>query len=350
MKESGSMFYVPPASEWARWSDWLQWYISGWNFFFTALVFLGVFVFAIKYRRRTLGEVPRPVLGSMALEITWSVIPLLIALTMFTGGAALYYNYATPPASAMEVYVIGKQWMWHLQHPEGQREINELHVPLGRSVKLTMSSEDVIHSFFVPAFRLKRDVIPGRYTSIWFTAERPGKYHLFCAEYCGTNHSGMIGWVYVMEPADYEAWLAGGGAGSMAQQGEKLFSQFGCASCHLTAAQGRCPTLTGVFGQPVLLRGGQRVLADEAYVRESILTPSAKIVDGFQNIMPSFQGQISEQNILQLIAYVKSLGVGNAAPGVTAPAKTPARATAPAAGPGSASEPGSPQPPARRSP
>jgi cytochrome c oxidase subunit 2 len=314
------MFWVPAASEWAEKADWLHFYLNAWIVFFTALIFVGVFAFAVKYRRRSPNERPRPVLGSLPLELTWTFIPLLISMTMFFWGAMLYYEYASPPANATEVYVVGKQWMFHLQHPEGQREINELHVPIGRPVKLTMSSEDVIHSFFIPAFRLKRDISPGRYSSVWFTPTRAGKYHLFCAEYCGTRHSIMGGTVYVMEPAEYEAWLAGGGSQSMAAQGEALFSQLGCASCHLLTTQGRCPNLTGVFGKPVRLQNGQTVVVDEAYVRESVLNPSAKVVAGFQNIMPSFQGQISEQNILQLIAYVKSIGGGGTVAGAPGPA------------------------------
>jgi cytochrome c oxidase subunit II len=322
-ESSHNMLWVPAASEWAVKSDWLQFYLIVWMVFFTVLIFASVFLFAVKYRRRSPDERPRPILGSLPLELTWTFVPLLIGISMFYWGAMLYYEYASPPEDAMEVYVVGKQWMFHLQHPDGQREINELHVPVGRPVKLSMTSEDVIHSFFVPAFRMKRDVIPGRYTTVWFTPTRPGVYRLFCAEYCGTRHSIMGGWVYVLEPAEYETWLAGGAAESMAARGEQLFMQKGCASCHQLT--GRCPNLTGVFGQPVKLQNGQSVVADEAYVRESILNPSSKVVAGYQNIMPSFQGQITEQNLLQLIAYVKSIG-GTA----------PAQGTQPGAGAGTA--------------
>jgi cytochrome c oxidase subunit II len=327
------MNFMPEiASEWAGKWEWLNWYLNFWMVFFTVLIFLGVFVFAIKYRRRSEDERPRPILGSVPLEMLWIVVPFAISMTMFVWGAALYFDYGSPPENATEIYVIAKQWMFQTQHPGGQREINELHVPTGRPVKLTMSSEDVIHSFFVPAFRLKRDIVPGRYTSIWFNATKPGKYHLFCAEYCGTEHSHMIGSVYVMDPAEYEAWLSGGGAGSMASQGEKLFSQLGCATCHQLTQQGRCPILSNVFGSNVELQSGASVVADEAYVRESILTPGAKVVSGFQNIMPSYQGQITEHNILQLIAYVKSLSATTAAPAVT-PGGGPAGAAAPPSGP-----------------
>jgi cytochrome c oxidase subunit 2 len=275
----------------------------------TIAIFLCVTVFAIKYRRRSPDEVPKPVEGSLPLEVTWSVLPLLIMLVMFGWGARVYFNQYVPPAGAMEVFVVGKQWMWKLQHSGGQREINELHVPTGRPVKLTMATEDVIHSFFIPAFRIKHDVVPGRYSVVWFQPTKPGNYHLFCAEYCGTNHSGMIGWVHVMEPAEYETWLAGaGGMGSMASVGERLFQQLGCSTCHRTEIQGRCPNLTGLYGTRVELKGGQTVVANESYIRESILDPKAKVVYGFEPIMPTYQGQINEEGILQLIAYIRSLG------------------------------------------
>jgi cytochrome c oxidase subunit 2 len=275
----------------------------------TLLIFAGVFTFAMKYRRKSEHEIPKPIHGSLRLEIAWSVLPLLVMLVMFFWGAKVYFDNATPPANAMDVYVVGKQWMWKVQYPDGQREINELHVPVGQPVKLTMSSEDVIHSFFIPAFRVKHDVVPGRPNYIWFTPTKPGRYRLFCAEYCGTEHSGMIGWVTVMNPSDYENWLSGGGAeGSMASQGEKLFQQLGCSTCHLLDEQGRCPIMRNVYGSRVLLQDGRTVVADDAYIRESILNPNAKIVSGFKSdVMPTFQGQVSEEQILQLIVYIKSL-------------------------------------------
>jgi cytochrome c oxidase subunit 2 len=198
--------------------------------------------------------------------------------------------------------------MWKLQHQEGQREINELHIPVGRDVKMIMTSQDVIHSFYVPAFRIKQDVLPGRYTTAWFHATKPGTYHLFCAEYCGTQHSGMIGQVVVMEPAQYQAWLTGGGVtGSLADSGQAIFQQLGCSTCHRSDTQGRGPNLIGVFGKPVQLEDGRSVLADENYVRESILSPTAKVVAGFKPIMPTFQGIVSEEQLTALVAYVKSL-------------------------------------------
>ena len=289
----------------------------------TVLIFGAVFIFAIKYRRKSDKEVPRPIHGSMLVEITWSVIPFLVMLTFFWWGTEIFFANATPPPNAMDVYVVGKQWMWKTQYPEGQREINELHVPVGRPVKLTLASEDVIHSFFIPAFRVKHDVVPGHYDTLWFQATKPGRYHIFCAEYCGTEHSGMVGWVTVMNEPDYENWLQGGGTeGSMASQGEKLFQQMGCSTCHLLDEQGRCPILRGVYGSRVLLADGRSVIADDAYIRESILNPNAKIVAGFkQDVMPTFQGQISEEGILQLIVYIKSLAIRK---GTTAPVGTAA--------------------------
>jgi cytochrome c oxidase subunit 2 len=237
-------------------------------------------------------------------------------LVMFAWGTKLYFANYTPPPNSLDIYVTGKQWMWKVQYPDGQREINELHVPTGRPVKLILASEDVIHSFYLPAFRLKHDVVPGSSQTFWFQATEPGRYHIFCAEYCGTTHSRMIGWVTVMDPASYANWLGGGTrGGSMAELGEKLFTQYGCVTCHVMDNHGRCPSLQNVFGHPVELEDGRTVLADEAYVRESILNPNAKIVKGYKrDIMPVFQGQISEEGLLQLIVYVKSLSTNTPAP------------------------------------
>jgi len=310
--------------------DHLYIYISLVSVVMTVLIFATIFIFAVKYRRRSESEVPQPIHGSLRLEITWSIIPFLVMLTFFWWGAKIYFYNAVPPPNSMDVYVVGKQWMWKLQYPGGQREINELHVPIGQPVKLTLASEDVIHSFFIPALRIKHDVVPGHYDTMWFTADKPGRYHLFCAEYCGTEHSGMVGWVTVMSPADYQNWLAGGGSsGSMAQQGERLFEQLGCSGCHLLDRQGRGPMLRGMYGSHVQLAGGGTALVDDAYIRESILNPNAKITAGYKpNVMPSFQGQLSEEQILQLVVYVKSLGNANA-PGAPAAAST---AAAPAQG------------------
>jgi cytochrome c oxidase subunit 2 len=277
--------------------------------FFTVLIFSSIFYFAIRYRRRSDQELPHVQHGGMALEIVWSVIPFGITMVMFTWGASLYFKESRPPDNAMPIYVVGKQWMWKTEHMEGQREINELHVPVGRPVKLTMTSEDVIHSFYVPAFRLKQDVVPGKYSTLWFTPTKAGKYHLFCAEYCGTRHSGMIGWIYVMEPQDYQDWLNGHPPpATLAEGGEKLFNGMGCPTCHKADGTGRCPSLLGLFGKTVQLAGGNTVVADEAYIRESILQPAAKIVAGYGAAMPTYQGQTTEDDILQLIEYIKWLG------------------------------------------
>jgi len=270
-------------------------------------IFTMILVFAIRFRKRP-GVQAEQIEGSTPLEITWSVVPLGIFMMIFVWGAVIYFQERTPPQGATEVYVVAKQWMWKLQHQEGQREINQLHIPVGRDVKLIMTSQDVIHSFYVPAFRIKQDVLPGRYTTAWFHATKPGTYHLFCAEYCGTQHSGMIGQVVVMEPAQYQAWLSGGPAtGTLAENGQEIFQQLGCSTCHRSDTQGRGPNLLGVFGKPVQLEDGRTVLADENYVRESILSPAAKVVAGFKPIMPTFQGIVSEEQVNALVAYVKSL-------------------------------------------
>jgi cytochrome c oxidase subunit 2 len=277
--------------------------------FFSLLIAGLLIAFAIKYHRQHDDEVGIPIHGSLALELLWTIIPFFITMVMFGWGAKVFFDTYRPPKGAMEIYIVGKQWMWKAQHMDGQREINELHVPVGRPVKLTMGSEDVLHSFYIPAFRVKADVIPGRYNVLWFTPTKAGRYHLFCAEYCGTKHSGMIGWVEVMEPNDFQTWLSGGRASeSPAAAGEKLFQDLVCISCHSDDAQARGPQLKGLFGHTVQLQGGATVVADEAYIRESIVNPQAKIVNGFQPIMPTFQGLVTEEQLLQLIAYVRSLG------------------------------------------
>ncbi len=289
--------------------DHLYYFLTAVTLFFTALIFLTIFYFAVKYRRRSEDEKPPEIHGSVPLELAWTLIPAVLCAVMFVWSSSLYFRNARPPEAAMEIFVIGKQWMWHLQHPQGPREINELHVPVGRPIKLTMTSEDVIHDFYVPAFRIKRDVLPGRYSSIWFQATKTGKYHFFCAQYCGAQHAAMVGWVYVVTPVEYEQWLSGGVRGeTMAQAGARLYEQLGCISCHGT---GRGPSLNGLYGKTVTLTGGPTVIADEAYIRESILLPSAKIVNGYPPIMPTFKGQVTEVQLLQLIAYIKSLSTAN---------------------------------------
>jgi cytochrome c oxidase subunit 2 len=283
---------------------------------FGGLIFFLVIYFAVKYRRRSPDEPPPPHTPSdVRLEIAWAVIPLIVAMIMFYWGASLYFTMTRPPKDALQILVVGRQWMWKFQHPDGQREINQLHVPVGRPVKLTLASEDVIHSFFVPAFRVKQDAVPGQYTSVWFEPTRTGRFHLFCAEYCGTQHSGMIGRITVLEPQEYQNWLDGGrpgaepGApdGSPVAEGRKLFENLGCATCHRLDRQDIGPVLTNVFGSQVRLQNGQTVIADENYLRESILRPQAKIVAGFTTLMPSYEGRLNEEQLLQLIAFIKSL-------------------------------------------
>jgi cytochrome c oxidase subunit II len=241
--------------------------------------------------------------------VTWSVIPFFIFLGMFGWGAQIYFNESQEPKNAMEVHVIGKQWMWKLEHLQGKREINELHVPLGQMVKLEMTSQDVIHSFFMPAFRIKEDVLPGRYTAQWFKATKVGTYPIFCAQYCGTNHALMIGQVIVMTPNDFAAWLkTGRETVSVAQRGERLFHDFGCSGCHAAQAAVRAPLLEGVYGSQVPLQDGRIVHADERYLRDCILLPNTQIVAGFDPVMPSFQGRLSEDDLFAIITYIKSIG------------------------------------------
>jgi cytochrome c oxidase subunit 2 len=278
--------------------------------FFAAVIVTLLIIFTIKFRRRRADEIPTPNAGAIGLEMMWTIIPFLIAMGMFVWGAKIYVRAYEVPKDTMDMYVVGKQWMWKIQHPTGQREINELHVPLGRKIKLVITTEDVIHSFFLPDMRVKVDAIPGRYTAMWFEPTKTGKYHLFCSEYCGTNHSLMGGWVYVMTPEDYENWLSGrAGDATPAAAGKKLFETLGCSSCHGGEGEGgRCPALKGLYGTQVKLDNGSSVRADEDYIKESILNPGAKIVAGYGNIMPTFQGQVNEEQLLQLIAYIKSIG------------------------------------------
>lgn len=305
----GFPLFPEQASTIAEGVDLLYLFLVGLTAFFSVLIFSIIFYFAIRYRRRSDDECPDPIPGSMALEGFWSFVPFVIAMVIFGWGASLYFINSRPPEGAMEISVVGKQWMWKIQHPAGRREINELHVPVGKPVRLTMTSEDVIHSFYVPAFRTKMDVLPGRYSTTWFQATRTGEYHLFCAEYCGTEHSKMGGSVHVMEQVDYDRWLSGAGPGeSMATLGGRMFTQLRCDNCHRADSTGRGPSLDNVFGRAVALTGGQTVVADQAYLRESILNPRAKMVAGFDPVMPTFQGQVTEEQVMQLIAYIRSLG------------------------------------------
>jgi cytochrome c oxidase subunit 2 len=340
LMESGFRLFPEQASSMAFRVDALYFYLVAISVFFSALIFFLVIYFAVKYRRRSEDEPPPPrVPDYLPLEVTWIVVPLVLVMIAFFWGANVYFALARPPEDALEIFVVGRQWMWKFQHPDGQREINELHVPLGRPVKLTLASEDVIHSFFVPAFRVKHDVVPGYYTSVWFEATKAGRFHLFCTEYCGTQHAGMIGQIVVLEPTQYEAWLSGSLAGpqgvagrepavevpegSLAARGQKLFQNLGCQTCHHLDRQGIGPVLVGLFGKQQRLQSGEMITVDESYIRESILNPQAKLTAGFQPLMPPFQGRVSEEELIQLIAYIKLLGQTGTGPVVPPKADQP---------------------------
>jgi len=302
----GFPLFPEVASTIAKSVDRLYFFLIGITVFFSVLIFVSILYFAVKYRRKP-GRTAEQVSEGLGLEIAWTVVPFLITIVIFTWGSSLYIANSRVPDQAMDIYVVGRQWMWKIQHPSGRREINELHVPVGQAVKLTLASQDVIHSFFIPAFRVKQDVVPGRYVTMWFQPTRAGEYHLFCAEYCGTSHSAMIGRVVAMEPEDFQKWLGGVTEETPALAGERLFSDFNCVNCHATGARQRCPQLGGLYGTDVQLEGGAHVKFDEAYVRESIINPNAKIVKGYPPVMPTYRGQISEEQILDLIAYIRSL-------------------------------------------
>jgi cytochrome c oxidase subunit 2 len=301
--------FPPQASTIAREVDLLYLALIG----LCGLVLLGILIvmvyFVFKYRRgkpaiRT--PFTRP---TIVLELTWTFIPLVLFMGLFTWGAVIYNDQQKIPPGAIDLNIVGKQWMWKIQHPNGQREINELHVPVGKIVKLTLASQDVIHSFYLPAFRIKQDVVPGRFTTEWFKATKTGTYHIFCAEYCGKDHSRMRGKVVVMAPADYDQWLTRGEPHPpLVEAGERLFLTLGCSGCHLRSAVVRAPPLEGIYGRRVPLQDGRIVVADEAYLRDSILLPQRDVAAGYQPVMPSYQGQLSEEQIFELISYLKNLG------------------------------------------
>ena len=297
------------ASSFAWQVDLLYLYLIVVSVAFTIPIVLAIFLFGIKYREKEKFASGAEIHGSMVLEAGWSFLPFVISMTIFLGGAIVYYNQYRAPDDAMQIYVVGKQWMWKIQHETGQREINELHVPVGRRIKLTMTTEDALHDFFIPAFRTKADVVPGRYTYLWFEPTKPGKYHLFCAEYCGLNHSGMGGYVYVMKQDEFDNWLEGNVSGQTpVEMGRDLFeNKLGCASCHAGGPQQRGAKLEGIYGKEVKLVGGGTAVANDEYIRNSILNPGSQVVEGFQPIMPTFKGQVTEEQLLGLVAYIKSL-------------------------------------------
>ncbi|HEV2210342.1 MAG TPA: cytochrome c oxidase subunit II [Verrucomicrobiae bacterium] len=297
------------ASKVAEQTDNLYWGLLCISAAVCLIVFVPMACFLFKYRNGKPADRTPLHLPELKIELTWTLVPLLIFMCFYVWGAQNYFQVERPPPNALNIDVVGKQWMWKVQHPEGNREIDELHVPLGRMVKLTMTSEDVIHDLYLPAFRIKQDVVPGRYTTEWFKAAKLGSYHLFCSEYCGTSHSLMVGHVIVLTPAEYQAWLTKGQPGStLAQSGENLFRELGCSGCHVGKSVVRAPPLEGLFGKPVPLSDREVVTADEGYLRDSILYPAKQIVAGYTNDMPSFRGKVSEEELLQIIAYIKSLG------------------------------------------
>lgn len=296
------------ASAMAAEIDALYFFALGITAFFSLLIAVLVLYLAGRYRRRESGQIGGIAREPLWLEITWSVIPLVILLAMFVWGAKVFFAVNRPPADAREYFVVGKQWMWKFQHPEGHREINTLHVPVGEPVKLTMGSEDVIHSFFLPEFRIKKDVIPGRYTTLWFEATRTGTFRLFCAEYCGAEHSLMIGKLVVMEPEEYARWLdRAQPAETMAMSGEQLFSKYVCDTCHKPDSAALAPILHDIFGHEATLADGRTVTVDMDYLRRSILDPGEEVVAGYNPVMPTYRGQINEEELVQLLQYIRSL-------------------------------------------
>src|SRR6202522_1346520 len=299
--------FPPEASKIAPQMDALYFFMVLVSLVGLTIVILLITSFSILYSKER-HPVAVQIEGSTLLEATWTIIPLGLFLMMFVWGALIYFRIYDPPANAMNIYVVGKQWMWKAEHPGGQHEINALHVPMGRPVQLTMISQDVFHSFSIPDFRVKREVIPGRYTTVWFNATDPGTYHIFCTQYCGTQHSGMIGEVTVLTPDDYQKWLAQSTSGmSLAQNGERLFASMGCNACHSGSAAARGPNLAGGYGSKLPLSSGAQVLVNDAYLRDAILNPSQHITAGYAPIMPTYQGQISEDGLIDLVEYIKNM-------------------------------------------
>jgi len=272
------------------------------------VIFLLAF-FAAKYRHGSNADRSGTTKKTWRWEVGWTTVSLLFFVGFAMWGARIYLRLYNPPPDALQIYVVGKQWMWKAQHPGGQREINELHVPARQDVRLVMASQDVIHSFYIPALRIKQDVVPGRYETMWFRADTPGRYHIFCAEYCGTDHAHMGGWLTVLNPREYADWLRQqGGQETLAQQGQDLFRRYGCSGCHNPGGTVRAPELQGVYGGPVPLSNGTVVTADERYIRDSILNPKAQVAAGYAPVMPTFAGQLSEDDLARLVAYIQSIG------------------------------------------
>jgi cytochrome c oxidase subunit II len=302
-----SALFPAEASTIAPYADALYFFLLAITVVGLVLVGTLVFGFSIRYRKSR-NPVATQVEGSTLLEATWTIIPLALFMVAWIWGALLYFRIYNPPTNAMNIYVVGKQWMWKAEHEGGQHEINALHVPTGRPVQLTMISQDVFHSFSIPDFRVKREVIPGRYSTVWFEATTPGTYHIFCTQYCGTNHSAMIGQVTVLSPDDYEKWTQESTSGmSLAQNGERLFASMGCNACHSGSAASRGPNLAGVYGSKLQLTDGSQIVVNDAYLRDAILNPSQHITAGYAPIMPTYQGQVSEDGLIDLVEYIKGM-------------------------------------------
>jgi cytochrome c oxidase subunit II len=299
--------FPPEASKIAPQADALFFFLVLISLIGLTVVVLLLISFSILYSKKR-HPVAVQIEGSTLLEATWTIIPLGLFLIVFVWGSLIYFRIYTPPANAMNIYVVGKQWMWKAEHPGGQHEIDALHIPMGRPIQLTLISQDVFHSFSIPAFRVKREAIPGRYTSVWFEATQTGTFHLFCTQYCGTNHSAMIGDIVVLTPDDYQKWLNGSTSGmSLAQNGERLFASLSCNACHSGQAGARGPNLAGIFNSRVTLSNGSVAQADEAYLRDAILNPSEHVAQGYAPIMPTYEGQVSEDGVISLVEYIKSL-------------------------------------------
>src|SRR5271167_3107358 len=299
--------FPPEASSIAPYADALYFFLVLISLVGLAVVALLIVLFSVLYRKERNPEATQ-IEGSTLLEATWTIIPLALFMVTFVWGALLYFRIYNPPTNAMNIYIVGKQWMWKAEHPGGQHEINMLHVPTGRNVQLTMISQDVFHSFSIPDFRVKREVIPGRYSTVWFNATTPGTYHIFCTQYCGTKPSGMIGEETAMSPDDYQKWTQASTSGtSLSQNGERLFASMGCNACHSGSAAARGPNLAGVYGSKLQLTNGSEVLVNDAYLRDAILNPSQHITAGYAPIMPTYQGQISEDGLIDLVEYIKGL-------------------------------------------
>src|SRR5215469_4096635 len=278
---TNSALFPRQASTIAPWADSLYFFLVLITVVGVALVSTLMVAFAMRYRKEK-HPVAEHVEGSTLLEATWTIIPLALFLIVFVWGALLYFRIYNPPTNAMNIYIVGKQWMWKAEHPGGQHEINTLHVPMGKPVQLTMISQDVFHSFSIPAFRVKREVIPGRYTTVWFEATQEGTYHLFCTQYCGTLHSQMIGEIVAMTPDEYQRWTAGSTSGaSLAQNGERLFASLGCASCHSGNADSHGPSLAQVYGSKLQMSNGSFVTVDDAFLRDTILNTAIHQVAGY---------------------------------------------------------------------